>query len=131
MNTTEQEIADHLEREPSATYEPKFEPSISSDPIITVKSQPLPDFGLDPSLSDLDICLIDFGLCEYQQFFNGSFQPFVAALIKGRNPPRRDICQDPLLQAPELTLGHDWEYGVDIWSFGCVVSLGISIIIAV
>jgi serine/threonine-protein kinase SRPK3 len=45
---------------PSATYDPRFEPDISPDPIITVKSQPLPNFGLRQDASNLNICLIDY-----------------------------------------------------------------------
>lgn len=42
-----------LEETPSATYEPRFEPILSPEPIITVKSQPLPNFGLREDASNL------------------------------------------------------------------------------
>jgi serine/threonine-protein kinase SRPK3 len=49
-----------LQETPSATYDPRFEPDLSPDPIITVKSQPLPNFGLGQDASNLNICLIDY-----------------------------------------------------------------------
>jgi serine/threonine-protein kinase SRPK3 len=50
-----------LQEHPSESYEPRIEPSVSSDPIITVKSQPLPNFGLHEDLSNIRIKVIDFG----------------------------------------------------------------------
>lgn len=50
-----------LRESPSATYEPRIEPDLSPDPIITVKSQPLPPLGLRPDASNLQTCLIDYG----------------------------------------------------------------------
>jgi serine/threonine-protein kinase SRPK3 len=50
-----------LRESPSTTYETRIEPDLSPDPIITVKSQPLPGLGLTPDASNLDICLIDYG----------------------------------------------------------------------
>jgi serine/threonine-protein kinase SRPK3 len=44
---------------PSESYPPRFYPKISPDPIITVKSQPLPNFGLHTSLDNLTIKLMD------------------------------------------------------------------------
>jgi serine/threonine-protein kinase SRPK3 len=57
-------ITKFLEDYPSATYEPRIEPSFSPDPITTVKSQPLPNFNLRDDLSNVNICLIDFGTGE-------------------------------------------------------------------
>ena len=54
-------IEHHLQLSPSEIYEPRIEPDLSPDPIITVKTQPLPNFGLNPDLSNLNIRLIDFG----------------------------------------------------------------------
>ena len=53
-----------LAENPSATYEPRLERELSPDPIITVKTQPLPNFCLDPTLSNLNIRLIDYGSGE-------------------------------------------------------------------
>lgn len=44
-----------LEETPSATYEPRLEPTLSPEPIITVKSQPLPNFGLREDASNLKV----------------------------------------------------------------------------
>jgi serine/threonine-protein kinase SRPK3 len=51
----------YLLKNPSASYEPRVEPDLSLDPIITVKTQPLPNFQLDPNLTDIEIRLIDYG----------------------------------------------------------------------
>ncbi|GLB44361.1 putative protein kinase domain containing protein [Lyophyllum shimeji] len=53
MKTSDATIAEYLDENPATTYEPRFEPDLSPDPIITVRSQPLPDFGLDPSLDNI------------------------------------------------------------------------------
>ena len=53
-----------LEAEPSAEYEPRHEPSISPEPIVTVKMQPIDPFDSIKRLSELNICLVGFGLCE-------------------------------------------------------------------
>ena len=50
-----------LQDSPSAIYEPRIEPELSPDPIITVKSQPLPAFDLRADASNLNVCLIDYG----------------------------------------------------------------------
>ena len=55
------EIVNYLRDNPSETYPPRFEPSIWDGLIITVKSQPLPNLGLLPSLENLSIRLGDFG----------------------------------------------------------------------
>ncbi|KAG8804964.1 hypothetical protein FRC17_005798, partial [Serendipita sp. 399] len=57
----DEEISRYLQEFPSETYRPIIEPEISPDPIVTVKSQSLPNFGLDPALSNLSIQLSDFG----------------------------------------------------------------------
>jgi serine/threonine-protein kinase SRPK3 len=51
-----------LQEYPSESYEPRIEPKVSPDPIITVKSQPLPNFGLCEDFSNIRIKLIDFGV---------------------------------------------------------------------
>ncbi|KAG1901461.1 kinase-like domain-containing protein [Suillus fuscotomentosus] len=90
-----------LEETPSATYEPRFEPILSPEPIITVKSQPLPNFGLREDASNLKVCLIDY-----------------ATPAKER---RVELAQPLLLRAPEVTLGHGWSAPIDVWSMGCLV----------
>lgn len=92
-----------LEETPSATYEPRIEPDLSPSPIITVKSQPLPNFGLREDASNLNICLIDYGHAT----------PAQEHILKQVQPT--------LLRAPEVILGHPWSTPVDIWSLGCLV----------
>ena len=51
---------------PSSTYETRFEPDLSPDPIITVKSEPLGELCAEQdALSNPDICLVDYGEGEY------------------------------------------------------------------
>lgn len=71
MNASEATTADYLDKNPAAIYEPKIEPALSPDPIITVKSQPLPNFGLDPSLDNLVIKMADYG--ESERFARKNF----------------------------------------------------------
>lgn len=54
-------IAEHLQRFPSAAYLTQVEPAISPDPIACIRSQPLPNFGIAPSLENVAACLGDFG----------------------------------------------------------------------
>lgn len=67
-------IHDYLAQHPSSVYEPRNEPELSPDPIITVKSEPLPAFGLDPTLSNLNIRVIDYGT---GQCFVGAALPWL------------------------------------------------------
>lgn len=34
-----------------------------------------------------------------------------------------EFIQHPALRAPEVTIGADWDAGIDIWSLGCLVSI--------
>ena len=54
----------YLAQDPSSTYDVRLEPDLSPDPIVTVKTEPLPNFGLDPTLDNLDVRLIDYGSGE-------------------------------------------------------------------
>jgi serine/threonine-protein kinase SRPK3 len=54
-------VTGYLAQHPSESYEPRIDPRVSSDPILTVKSQPLPSFSIDPTLSDIKVQLIDYG----------------------------------------------------------------------
>lgn len=92
-----------LEETPSATYEPRFEPTLSPDPIITVKSQPLPYIDLRKDASNLKVCLIDYGQATPAK------------------EHRVELVQSVLLRAPEVTLGHGWSTPIDVWSMGCLV----------
>ncbi|KAH7903737.1 kinase-like domain-containing protein [Hygrophoropsis aurantiaca] len=104
MNVPYATIADYLNKNPAALYEPRIEPDLSADPIITVKSQPLPDFDLDPTLDNLVIKLADYG-----------------EAIALNKIDVEDECQPVLLRAPEVILGHSWSTPIDIWSVGCIV----------
>lgn len=61
MNVSDATIAGYLDENPAVLYEPRIEPDLCANPIITVKSQPLPDFGLDPTLIGLVVKLADYG----------------------------------------------------------------------
>ncbi|KAH7910212.1 kinase-like domain-containing protein [Hygrophoropsis aurantiaca] len=99
---TDEAIRRLLEESPSASYEPRIEPELSPDPIITVKSQPLPGPNL-ADMSDLSVCLIDYG----------------HSTPVGKIP--ESGVQPLLLRAPEVILGHPWSTPIDIWSVGCLV----------
>ncbi|KAI0744719.1 kinase-like domain-containing protein [Earliella scabrosa] len=95
------EIANYLRDNPSETYPPRYEPSIWDGPIITVKTQPLPNLGLLPSLENLSIRLGDFG--------------------GDKISPNTLIATPGLLQAPEMMLHGNWSLPVDIWAFGIMI----------
>ncbi|PVF94727.1 hypothetical protein CPB86DRAFT_817786 [Serendipita vermifera] len=65
---------------------------------------PLPDFGLGPSLDDLQIQLGDYG----------------NVFSVGEDDPDQ-IVQPDLLRAPEVILGHGWSTPIDIWAVGCLL----------
>ena len=57
-----EDVIDRLLRDhPSTTYEPRHEPSLSPDPIITVKSQPIMTLEDEVDLNDIEIRIVDFG----------------------------------------------------------------------
>ncbi|KAF9471267.1 kinase-like protein [Pholiota conissans] len=119
LNTSDETIAEYLEKRPFETYEPLIFPSISPDPIITIKSQPLPDFGLVPSLDNLHVKLCDYGESEFSALFHRTRQTPCKAIV--------DVCTDSVSEcqyihrrAPEIILGHPWSTPVDIWSVGCI-----------
>ncbi|CCM06689.1 uncharacterized protein FIBRA_08976 [Fibroporia radiculosa] len=96
-------IARHIEDSPSSSYEPRLEPDLSPDPIITVRSQPLPNFGLQEDMSNINICLVDYGeTASAEQEHTHPSQP-------------------TLLRAPEVVVGYPWSTAVDIWSIGGLV----------
>jgi len=95
-------IHTYLKKYPSATYQPRMAPDLAPDPIITVMTQPLPNFQLDPNLTDIKI-LIDYGHAVWA------------------DTTHKDEVQPVLLRAPEVILGHPWSTPVDIWSVGCLV----------
>ncbi|KDR73028.1 hypothetical protein GALMADRAFT_281220 [Galerina marginata CBS 339.88] len=104
MNPSDATISDYLDKNPAAPYEPRIEPDLSADPIITVKSQPLPDFGLHSTLDNLVVKLADYG-----------------EAIPVEKIDAEEECQPILLRAPEVILGHQYSTPIDIWSVGCLV----------
>ncbi|KAG8998375.1 hypothetical protein FRB94_009865 [Tulasnella sp. JGI-2019a] len=90
-----------LSDDPSRVYPTR---SASSDPILTIVSQPLPDFGLQADCSNLKIKLSDFGESTW----------------KDKHRPGQDISHVGL-RAPEVVLGLPWSTPVDIWALGCLV----------
>ena len=73
MNVSDAIISNYLDTHPADLYEPRIEPDLSPDPIITVKSQPLPDFDLDPNLDNIVVKLADYGESEHsKEYFRAS-----------------------------------------------------------
>lgn len=115
-------IRDFLRDYPSETFPPRLEPELSSEPIMTVKSQPLPNFGLDRSLSNLTVKLTDFGSGKCSNCLlsiASSFQLSARYIDKNDDTA---LVYPVKLRAPEVTLSHPWSTPVDIWALGCLVS---------
>lgn len=110
-----------LQEIPSAIYEPRIEPDVSPDPIITVKSQPLSNFGRQDT-SNFNICLIDYS--HGKRLLHGT-NGFSSVSSSTATPTNKHIqrwhVQPTLLRAPEVILGHPWSTPIDIWSLGCSV----------
>ncbi len=63
LHACTEEIDGFLQHHPSETYPEQTAPQLWEGPIITVKSQPLPNIGLKSSLDNLKVSLGDFGGC--------------------------------------------------------------------
>lgn len=61
LHASTEDIDRFLRKYPAQTYPPIPEADPSSDTVLTVRSQPLPNLGLDPSLSNLEVCVSDYG----------------------------------------------------------------------
>ncbi|KAG7445537.1 kinase-like protein [Guyanagaster necrorhizus] len=96
------DIQSYIETHPAETYEPLRLPGLTPEPIVTVKSQLLPDMDLRPDLSNLNIKLIDFGEAE----------PAGKRLMKSSQPS--------VFRPPESILGFSWSTPSDIWAVGCI-----------
>ena len=125
IDGSDDQISTYFESNPSQTYPPRIEPDLSADPIITVVSQPLPNFGLKPDASNLEICLGDFGcgkffISLFQIGYFGDICPEALAIGQQHTVPG---VQPVVLRAPEVILGHPWSTPIDIWSAGCLVRL--------
>ena len=66
----------YLREHPPSIYEPLHIPELSSKPIVTVASQPLPNFGLSRDLGNLSVKLVDFGTGEYIRSVHSSLRSF-------------------------------------------------------
>ena len=97
-------------------------PSLTPDPIITVMSQPLPNFQLDPNLTDIKICLSTMAMVRSYHSARTPLTLFPCLMAVWADATHKDEFQPVLLRAPEVILGHPWSTPVDIWSVGCLVS---------
>ncbi|EED82522.1 predicted protein [Postia placenta Mad-698-R] len=73
-----------------------FVPDLEGGSTVTpVKTQTLPPVGLEEDISNIKVCLADYG----------------------------HAAQPELLRAPEIVLEHKtpWSYPIDIWSLGCLI----------
>ncbi|KAK0452472.1 kinase-like domain-containing protein, partial [Armillaria borealis] len=100
--TLVKDIRTYIGNHPPETYEPLNLPRLTPQPIITVKSQPLPDIGLLPDLSNLNIKLIDYGEAKHA------------------NAQHMDESQPAVFSPPESILGFSWSTPSDIWAIGCM-----------
>ncbi|KAG8956454.1 hypothetical protein FRC03_010832 [Tulasnella sp. 419] len=96
-------ITQYIDSHPAESYPPRYAPSLSPDPIITIVSQPLPNFDLKEDGSNLHIRIADFGHATWidKRYEEEDVQPVG-------------------LRAPEVILGHPWSTPIDIWAVGCL-----------
>jgi len=102
---TTERIEDLLIRSSMKYYKPLTIPTLAPHPIVTIQSQPLPDFGLAPSLENLHLKLIDYGqaiVVDSPVVPGQTFQPHV-------------------FRAPEVIMSSSWSPAMDIWSVGCLL----------
>ena len=59
-NVSDATIAEYLDKNPAVFNEARIAPGLSVNTIITAKSQPLPDFGFDPTSINLLVKLADY-----------------------------------------------------------------------
>ncbi|KAH9848006.1 kinase-like protein [Lenzites betulinus] len=102
LHASTEHIDRFLRKYPAQTYPPIPEADPSSDTVLTVRSQPLPNLGLDPSLSNLEVCVSDYGNTVRADKINADTPVFTADQVV----------------APEQLLGHPWSYPVDVWALG-------------
>ncbi|KAI0672598.1 kinase-like domain-containing protein [Trametes maxima] len=98
-------IQSYVRAHPSENYPTRYHSDLWEGPIITVKSQPLPNFGLSPTLDNLHVCLSDFG----------------SAIPLDKIPSRIAEYTPALLQAPEQLLGGLRSTPIDVWAVGCMI----------
>ncbi|KAJ7027516.1 hypothetical protein C8F04DRAFT_913814, partial [Mycena alexandri] len=98
---TQESVKNVLLRSPVERYKPMRVPSLSPDPIITIRSQPLPNIGLKSSLENFNIKLIDFGQAETVD----------TAVVPGQT------LQPKLVRAPAVVMGLSWSPAMNIRDF--------------
>ncbi|KAI0633931.1 kinase-like domain-containing protein [Trametes polyzona] len=103
----------YLSTYPAETYEPMHIPELSSEPFVTVVSQPLPPLGFDPSVSDLEVCLSDLEVC---------LSDYGLAMRAEDITPKTMIICNHIMRAPEQLLGGRWGQPADIWAVGCLAT---------
>ncbi|KAI0630564.1 kinase-like protein [Trametes polyzona] len=105
LRASTSDIDQYLFLHPAETYEPMHLPMLSPQPFVTVRSQPLPLLGVDPSLCNLDVQLTDYGLAVRAD----TITPGTAPLINMH------------MRAPEQLLGLRWGQPLDVWEAGIMV----------
>ncbi|CDO69817.1 hypothetical protein BN946_scf184803.g15 [Trametes cinnabarina] len=106
LRASDEDITHYLQRHPAEEKRPQETHGEQS--FMHTRSQPLPNFGLDPSLKNLHVCLGDYG---------GTVPIPVTSEMPG------EMATTPFfVRAPELYLGHHWSTPVDIWAVGCMIS---------
>lgn len=120
IQDVEATVEESLQTSPSEAYPIRIEKALSNEPIITVKSQPIPSDEL--RWDRVDICIADFGqgigstlFYQLSDLTHRSLARFLGDTVKIPHEQR-----DTLL-APEMLLKHPWSAAVDIWSVGCLV----------
>ncbi|KAJ7109950.1 kinase-like domain-containing protein [Mycena epipterygia] len=94
-----------LSENPAQTYPPLENAALAPHPIVAVRSQPLPNFGLEPALGNLNVQVIDF-----------------SDVIPNDTAVDPSLMYQPdYLRAPEVTLACAWTCAMDVWSVGCLV----------
>lgn len=125
LDTSTEEIDRFLANNPPQIYadSPPIDPRVSPHPIPAVRSQPLPNFGLDPSYENLHVRLIDYGsgMCYIPSATNCDLTTGGLAIRVDDIRPDTFICTPTELRAPEMILGHAWSYPVEVWAVGCLV----------
>lgn len=64
IDVDDEMLSSYLYAYPATTYPPRTDIALWDEPMITVKSEPLPNFGLEPSLDNLKIIICDYGCCR-------------------------------------------------------------------
>ena len=115
-------LSKYLESNPASTYPPRINATLWPEPMVTVRSQPLPNFGLHPSLHNINRSCVTMVAVSYPNLTPYAFRIKSSIAVPTSDiTPDTAICGPAEYRAPELTLGHEWSTGVDIWSVGCMV----------